>query len=589
MKKVLFIALFIGFIGVNMHAQEDVLASLQDSTIAVINGENIPAGDFLYMFNKDNSNGQYTTERYLEMFITFRLKVHAAQRQGIDTTASFRHEYRSYRNQAIRRYMRDDEAIEKLCREAYDRMGRDRKVAHIAVACKDTTDKVRRDSAYNVIKALRDRVVGTKKKKPESFFAVAASLAPDSVTAADSGRLGWIAPFKFVYPLENVAYKTPVGQVSEIFTTPYGFHIIYVEEEVPHIEVHSEHIMLRAAEGYRLENLRAKKDIDTIYQMLLEGEDFEAMARELSDDKGSASKGGDLGWSTIGQMVPVFEKAIYGTEPGHITKPFKSEYGWHIAKVLETKPLPPYEQLRDEIMVSVGRDARIIGANMSFVKKAQKEWNLPDTMSIQGVYQYVEEHITEHHPDLVPLLKEYYEGILLFDISEQEVWGKASRDTTALQTFFTQHKKEFPWQPHFKGFALQCTDEGTMSVAKTLIANSSSPEEAEAAISKRLTIEEYPFAICERGLWTRGQDTLVDVYGFKDTTVAFVPTQTHPIVATVGRVLLEPEEYTDVKTEVVTAYQRYLDAVWVRDLLKQYPVTINKSIVDAIKAVKDKK
>lgn len=565
------------------------LTAIADSTIVSIAGENIPAKDFLYMFDKDNSSGQYSTERYLEMFVTFRLKVHAAKAQGIDTTTTFQHEYRSYRNQAIRKYMRDDEALEVLCREAYDRMSRDRKVAHIAVECRDTTDQVRRDSAYNVIKALRARVVGSKKKQPENFFAVAASLATDSAMAADSGRLGWITPFKFVYPLENVAYNTPVGQVSEIFSTPYGFHILYVEQEIPHIDVHSAHIMFRAAEGYRLENIRAQKDIDTLYEMLLEGEDFAALAREISDDKGSASKGGDLGWSTLSLMTPVFEQAIAGVQPGHITKPFKSEYGWHIAKVLETKPLASYEQLRDEIMASVGKDVRVIGANKSFVEKMKKEYKLPDTMSIQGVYQYVEEHVQDHHPDLVPLLKEYYDGILLFDISEEQVWGKASNDTVGLQAFFQQHKSEFPWQTHFKGYKLQCTDESVLSVSKTLIANASGPEEAQEAIRKRLTIEDYPFALCEYGSWSKGQDSIVDVYGFKDTTLVLTPSTTHPTVAVVGKLLPAPEDYTDVKTDVVTGYQKYLDALWVRNLLQQYPVVINKSVVDAIKAVKDTK
>lgn len=588
MKQFIYICLLAVVISTSTFAQSrQSLSSLADSTIATIADEAIPVKDFLYMYDKDNSSGQYSTERYLEMFITFRLKVHAAHEAGIDTTSTFEHEFRNYRNQSIRRFMRDDEAIEALCKEAYDRMGKDRKVAHIAVECRDTTNKVRRDSAYNVIKSLRARVVGSKKKKPENFFVVASSLAKDSATAADSGRLGWITPFKFVYPLENAAYNTPVGQVSEIFSTPYGFHIVYVEKELPHIDVHSAHVMLRAS--YRLETIQAKKDIDTLYQMLLEGEDFADIAREVSDDKGSSSKGGDLGWSTLSLMTPVFEEALEGVQPGQFTKPFKSEYGWHIAKVLETKPLAPYSELRDEILTSVGRDARIINANLSFVSKAKKEYKLPDTMSIQGVYRYVEEHVSDHHPELVPLFKEFREGILLFDISEEMVWGKATRDTAGLQRFFLQHKSEFPWQPHFKGYKLECTDDGVLGVAKTLIGNASSVEDAQEAIRKRLTIEDYPFAICTYNSWTKGQDSIVDVYGFNDQSIVLQPSLSHPSVAVIGKILPSPEDYTDVHTEAVTAYQRYLDALWVRDLLSKYPVTINKPIVDAIRAFKDTK
>ena len=582
----------------NLYAQTKSLEeSLKDSIILEVADEKIPASEFLYMFDKNNAsanNPQYQTERYLELFINFKLKVHDALAKKIDTTSHFQREYNSYRHQAVAKYLRDDEAIEKLCREAYERLKVDRKVAHIAIECKDTTDVAKRDSALAKIQWIRQRVTtgvpseGKKKKKiePESFFKVAAETSTDN-SARDSGRIGWVVPFRFVYEFENAAYNTPVGQVSEIFHTTYGYHIVFVEEEVPHKEVHSAHIMRRIVEG---QEARAKHEIDSIYNLLKNGNDFATLASTYSDDAGSAVKGGDLGWSSVGRMVAPFEKAIFSTPAGQITAPFESQYGWHIAKVIDVKEVDAFEKLHNQIEAAVLRDTRVFIANNAFIEKTRKEYNLPDTMSVKGVYDYADEHIADKYPELKPLLKEYFDGILLFDVSMQEVWNKSTHDVAGITAFFNSHRKQFNWDaPRYKGFALQCKDERVANIAKSIINNASAGDSVENILRRRLTIDTVEYVKFEKGIWKEGENALVDVYGFNSTKAKFTPSADYPYVTVVGKIqTVGPDDYTDRRADVTTAYQNQLDRLWLIDLLKKYPVKVHKPVVDAIKEVRDK-
>ncbi len=583
----------------NSYAQTMSLEEmLKDSIILEVADDKIPASEFLYMFDKNNStpnNPKYETERYLELFINFRLKVHDALQKKIDTTSNFQREYNNYRHQAVAKYLRDDEAIEKLCREAYDRLKLDRKVAQIAIECKDTTDVAKRDSALAKIQRIRQRVTtgvmpeGKKRRsamKPENFFQVAVEASTDN-SARDSGRIGWVVPFRFVYEFENAAYNTPVGQVSEIFHTNYGYHIIYVEEEVPHKEVHSAHIMKRIIDG---DTARAKAQIDSIYNLLKNGNDFTTLATNLSDDAGSAAKGGDLGWSSVGRMVAPFEKAIFSTPAGQLSKPFASQYGWHIAKVIDVKEVEPFEAMHRQLEAAVLRDSRVLVANHSFIEKTRKEYNLPDTMSVKGVYDYADEHIADKYPDLKPLLKEYYDGILLFEVSMKEVWSRSTDDVEGITAFFNSHRKQFNWDaPRYKGFALQCKDERVAIIAKSIINNASANDSIENILRKRLTIDGVEYVKFEKGIWKQGENALVDVYGFNSKKATFTPSPDYPYVTVVGKLQpVGPDDYTDRRADVTTAYQNQLDRDWIVNMLGKYKVTVHKPVVDAIKAVRDK-
>jgi peptidyl-prolyl cis-trans isomerase SurA len=118
-----------------------------------------------------------------------------------------------------------------------------------------------------------------------------------------------------------------VGEVSEVFRSPYGFHIALVEEERAFEEAHAAHIMKMMPRGNEGMALDAKKQIDSLYQVVLAGADFAEVATANSDDKGSAVRGGDLGWFGRGMMVQPFENITFDMQPGEMSEPFPTRFG----------------------------------------------------------------------------------------------------------------------------------------------------------------------------------------------------------------------------------------------------------------------
>ena len=139
-------------------------------------------------------------------------------------------------------------------------------------------------------------------------------------------------PPEFVQVFNNMK----VGQISPVLRTPIGFHIFKLlgkkagKPTMPEIE--ARHILIQAKTPE--EFAQAEKKIADIQRQLLQGKSFSALAREYSQDPGSASKGGDLGWVRPGEMVPSFEQALFALKPGEVSGPVRTPYGMHLIKAI---------------------------------------------------------------------------------------------------------------------------------------------------------------------------------------------------------------------------------------------------------------
>ena len=368
----------------------------EDQVLMTINGEPVMASEFLYIYEKNNQENNVekkSMQDYLELFVNFKLKVTEAIAQGVDTTEAFKKELAGYRAQATPKYMQDHAAIDSLVNLSYQRMANVRRVAHIAVQCPAGSDSITEATALAKINLARERVTtGVEKQikkgrkwvtiqEPEAFADVAREMTEDQQGKENGGELGWIQVFRFVYPFEEAVYNTPVGQVSEVFRSPYGFHIAFVEEERAFEEVHAAHIMKMMPRGAEDMAFDAKKQIDSLYQIVLAGADFAEVATAYSDDKGSARKGGDLGWFGRGMMVQPFENITFDMQPGEMSEPFPTRFGWHFVKLYGKRNIQPLDSIRDQVLAQVKRDVRMKEAEKSFINKTRAEYNLPAEMS----------------------------------------------------------------------------------------------------------------------------------------------------------------------------------------------------------------
>ena len=570
----------------------------EDQVLMTIAGKPIMVSEFKYIYEKNNqetSIEKKTMQEYLDLFVNFKLKVAEAEAQGVDTTEAFKKELAGYRAQATPKYLKDQVAIDSLVVLSYNRIAKPRRAAHIVVQCPQDADSATTAAALQRINEARVRVTeGLPKQvkkgrkvitvqEVEDFGDVSAEVSEEPTAKKNRGELGWIQPFRYVYVFEDAVYNTPIGGVTEVFRSPYGFHIAKVQEEGEYEEVHAAHIMKMTPVGNVQKLASAQVCMDSIYQLAIQDSvDFAVLAQTNSEDKGSAMRGGDLGWFGRGAMVRQFEDVSFNMEVGQISEPFQTQYGIHIVKLYGKRGVQPLDSLRAKLVRQVERDQRMEIAKQSFIDKTRAEYNLPLTMSSDEVIAYADAHLEEKYEDLRNLVKEYHDGILLFDVSLREVWDKANQDVEGLQSYFKANKKQYTWdEPRFKGYVIYAKNELAAKSAKQIV-KSANPDSVMSYLNQRVNVDSVAYVKVERGLWKKGANLAVDKYGFQLKDVEYTPSEDFPIVMLVGKVIKSPQEYADERGKVTTDYQDYLEKLWVASLREKYPVEINNLVWESL-------
>jgi peptidyl-prolyl cis-trans isomerase SurA len=357
-----------------------------------------------------------------------------------------------------------------------------------------------------------------------------------------------------------------------------------VEGERDFEEVRASHIMKMTPMGDIQRMADAQVAMDSIYQLAIQDStDFAALAQANSEDRGSAMRGGDLGWFGRGAMVQPFEDITFDLEIGAISKPFQTRFGIHISKLHEKRGIQPLDSMRAQILRQVQRDQRMQIAEQSFINKTRAAYNLPAEMSDADVKAYADAHLEEKYADLRNLVKEYHDGILLFDVSLREVWDKANQDTEGLAAYFKANKKNYTWDaPRYKGSIIYAKNEVAAKAAKQIV-KSAHPDSVLSYLNQRVNVDSVMYVRVERGIWEAGKNSAVDKYGFKNKTAEYTPSEEFPIVVPVGKVIKSPQEYTDERAKVTTDYQDYLEKAWIKTLREKYPVVINEEVWAEIK------
>lgn len=324
----------------------------------------------------------------------------------------------------------------------------------------------------------------------------------------------------------------------------------------------------------------AKRRIDSVYTALQAGADFEALAKQVSQDPGSAQRGGMLGWFSRNQMVKEFEDAAFSLQPDELSKPVLSPFGWHIIKMKERKQLEPFEYHKDNILRFLDqRGARnaITDRKLDALVKASG-----NTVTKEHLLEQRADSLAAANPEMRYLIKEYHDGLLLYEISNQTIWDKAAKDEEALARYFKKNKKKYRWdEPRFKGMAYHVKDEADVK--------------AVAKCVKKLKFDDWNEALrttfngdsvirirVEKGLFKKGDNALIDREEFKVRDAKVDSVKGYPIDATYGKMLKKPQDYTDVRGLVVADLQDEMERLWVADLRKKYPVTINEEVLKTV-------
>lgn len=323
----------------------------------------------------------------------------------------------------------------------------------------------------------------------------------------------------------------------------------------------------------------AKIRIDSIYNALQHGADFAELATKVSQDPGSARRGGFLGGPFgPGNMVKPFEDMAYTLKDGEISKPFKSDFGWHIIKMKERSQIPPYDSLRTNILrFFAQREYRLQVADQNADSLAKGR-----NITREQLYDERTDELTAKDGDLKNLIQEYHDGLLLFEISNRLVWDKAAKDEAGLLAYFKKHKKQYKWDaPRFKGIAYHVKEQGDVDAVSDCVKKVPFKDWAER-LRKTFNNEKTIRIRVEKGIFKQGDNALVDrdVFGKADAKVT--PVKDFPIDATYGRKLKSPEEMDDVRGQVTADYQQELENEWVARLRSKADIKINKEVLSTV-------
>lgn len=365
-----------GFLALHTHAQ------LPASAVFSVAGNNVSVEEFERQFLKSlprtsDSISAKDLDEYLKMYIDFKLKYQDAKDAGLDSSASYQSELAGYRRDLARNYLFDKEVTESLIKEAYDRWQYDVRVSHILVYLKEDATPKDTLEAFKKIHGFSDQLT----KDPGLFETIAKNNSEDPGTAPNGGDLGYFTVFQVVYPFESMAYNTPVGEISKVFRTQFGYHILKVTSKRPNRgEIKVRRIALKVGNKPESTEEAVKAKIEEIYNKIKSGEaTFEGMAKSYSEDYNSRYNGGEMDYFSATQKVGDIdfqewaEKAYELKTNGEMSKPFRTNSGWHLVQRMDLKPLGNFSQLRLVIKNQVQSDMRAQKSVDALIEKVKSE------------------------------------------------------------------------------------------------------------------------------------------------------------------------------------------------------------------------
>lgn len=626
-----------GLIAASMLA---LTAKVIDPVLMKVAGKDVPLSEFEYLYHKNNTQqvNPQSIDEYVGMFVDYKLKVADAEAAGVDTTAEFREEFNKFRNELSEPYMRDDAKLDSLMQEAYSHMQQEVLVSHIMVA----------PEQRRLIDSLRNEIAAGN----VTFDDAARKFSIDTPSAKKGGLMGFVIPGRFPWSFEKAAYETEVGQISPVVNSGLGLHLIRVEKKEPNVgEVNVAHI-IRLTQG-NANNEEQKRIIDSLYQIIkADPSKFEELAKKFSQD-GSASKGGELGWFGRGMTVAEFENMAYSLPNGAISEPFKSDFGWHIIKKIDSRGVGSFEANKDKIKAAIEHSDRSSQPEIIFLQKQRGKYNaalvdntyeqiktiagqhnnkldsammlelktstLPAYKIDQAVFtvgnvlsgvnvgpiigasnissfirnqavndmnekirEIVRDDLYRTNDDYRNLVNEYRDGILLFEISNRNVWNKASKDKDGLENFFNQNRAKYAWDsPRFKSYIFFAKTDSVLEAAVEYA--KSAPQDMTPSDFVKYIRDKFGRDIkVERVIASKGENAIVDYLGFNGPKPE--ENKNWPFCKAVnGRMLEAPEEAADVRGAVVSDYQNALEKAWLENLHKKYSVKINDKVLKKVK------
>jgi len=595
----------------------------EDKVLFSIEETDVYSTEFIRVYEKNRDlvveDERKGFDDYFDLFVDFKLKLRQARDQKLDTSTTYKSELSKYREQLVQPYLQDPEATEALVRQAYDRTVEEVNASHILIRIEPDASDADTLKAYSRILEASHKIL-----EGSSFDSIAKMYSEDPSVAINGGDLGYFSAFSMVYNFENAAYETPVDSISEPFRTQFGYHIVKVNDRRKSPgEVKVAHIMVKKDSANP--NLAEEKILD-IYRKLEQGDDFATIAKEHSDDLSSAQKGGELPKFGTGRMIKSFEDVAFSLQnTGDFSKPFETEYGWHILELLQKYPVGTYEELHTKLESRVKSGSRSGYVKKALAQKIAADYkvvtfkakvhlqpvlaefeNSSDTLLIimdqtytgrdfyefekdlknktrdelysefvnSMIIDYYKDHLDETNKDFARTYQEYEDGLLLFELLQKKVWERSEKDTAGLINYFESNRSKYNWGRRGEVVIASCTNFEKAQVVKSMLTENQPLDTIKEKVNEGATIH----VLFSKGKLEEGSSKLPEDYILKLGVSDIYETEPFNFTIIKTDAIFEPErkELKETRGEVMNDYQNYLEQEWVTELHKTYTVRVNQ-------------
>lgn len=332
----------------------------REQPVAIIDGKPITVADYEAIYARSNGGAEAAAmdslagfQDFLTRYVNYRLKVMEAHATGLAEDQALQDEITEYRLQLSRPYLIEQEVMEPLLKLLYERRNEMVSASHILIRVGPGASDTDTLAAYNKLVAIRDSIVAGA-----DFGMMAERHSEDpSAKMADQpigyrGYLGYFSGGRMVAEFEDAAYATAAGSMSPIIRTMFGYHVLQVHDrKAMQGAIELNHLLIRVAGPTPADSAAAKERLATAQTALAEGMAFADAARQYSDDQSSAARGGNVGFIDFDANMPeALRQAIFSlSEPGQISAPAETQFGFHLVQFVDQKPLPTFEEARDEL------------------------------------------------------------------------------------------------------------------------------------------------------------------------------------------------------------------------------------------------
>ncbi|MBR5861134.1 MAG: peptidylprolyl isomerase [Bacteroidaceae bacterium] len=319
----------------------------------------------------------------------------------------------------------------------------------------------------------------------------------------------------------------------------------------------------------------AKARIDSAYAMLEKGTSFEDVARHFRIPS-SASRSFEI---IRGQAYEEFERVAYGLADGEYSKPIETPAGFHIVKRFSARPFGSFQEYKPAIMQMLEQQNIRESARIKRGYDLAKEFG--GNLTPQEALAREDSLLESKYPEFGHLMREYYEGLLFFEVSTREVWDKAANDEAGLKKFFKKNKKRYAFDaPRFRGALLHANSPENLDMIKGLLAGKEL-DEYKALIEENIPKDSARVVRVEMGIFAIGDNAWVDKLAFGQGDGGTYR-KNYNFVDVTGEIIEAPETYKDVRSSVVADYQKYIEEKWLKKLRKKYKVTIDDEVLKTV-------